>query len=305
MRWATLILVASVLSFIAYFTFQPVLSWTRDCSATRRISIDEKFECKQYEAIESSSSAEIEAIRASLETPRARNYSASLLSGAVQIPSISYDDMGSLQDDPRWEVFGDMADYLETSFPLVHQTLTLSKINTYGLLYTWAGTEENLKPVVLMAHQDVVPVDSIDKWTHAPFSGHIDEDFVYGRGASDCKNVLVGLMESVELLLAGNFAPRRTILLSFGFDEEISGTQGALPLARHIEDVYGKDGVALIVDEGSGFSEIYGQIFATPGVAEKGYIDVTVTVTMPGGHSSIPPEHTVNYPDLGCFITTD
>lgn len=47
--------------------------------------------------------------------------------------------------------------------------------------------------------------------------------------------------------------------------------------------------MASIVDEGSGISEIWGQTFAAPGVAEKGAVDVVVTIRMPGGHSSVPP----------------
>jgi len=43
------------------------------------------------------------------------------------------------------------------------------------------------------------------------------------------------------------------------------------------------------------FAEQYGSVFATPGIAEKGYLDVHVEVTAPGGHSSIPPKHTVSF----------
>ena len=45
---------------------------------------------------------------------------------------------------------------------------------------------------------------------------------------------------------------------------------------------------------GGGVAEEYGSVFATPGIAEKGYFDVTVEVTAPGGHSSVPPRHTVS-----------
>lgn len=58
--------------------------------------------------------------------------------------------------------------------------------------------------------------------------------------------------------------------MSFGFDEETKGSEGALQLSRRIEEIYGKDGVALILDEGAGFTELYGQTFAYPGIAEKG-----------------------------------
>ena len=43
------------------------------------------------------------------------------------------------------------------------------------------------------------------------------------------------------------------------------------------------------------FTEQYGSVFATPGIAEKGYLDVHVEVTAPGGHSSVPPKHTVSF----------
>lgn len=45
-----------------------------------------------------------------------------------------------------------------------------------------------------------------------------------------------------------------------------------------------------------GFSEQYGTVFATPGVAEKGSMNVELDVSTPGGHSSVPPEHTVSEP---------
>ena len=79
-------------------------------------------------------------------------------------------------------------------------------------------------------------------------------------------------------------------------------------------ETYGKDAFALLIDEGcvfsvhlhpnghvlshrshlAGFGEQFGGIFAAPGIAEKGYTDVRVEVTSPGGHSSIPPPHTVS-----------
>jgi Gly-Xaa carboxypeptidase len=99
-------------------------------------------------------------------------------------------------------------------------------------------------------------------------------------------------MEAVELLIASGFVPRRTMVLSFGFDEEASGLQGANRLSQHLLSKYGKDSFAVIVDEGAGISSLWGAVFATPGVAEKGHIDVDIVVRSNGGHSSIPPPHT-------------
>lgn len=238
-------------------------------------------------------SAALDRMDAYLASPQFLNASVPRLAGAVQIPTQSYDDMGAVGEDARWDVMYDLAEYLERTFPLVFGSLLLEKVNTHGLLFTWEGSDPSLKPTVLMAHQDVVPVElsTVEQWTYPPWSGEYDGRFLWGRGAGDCKNILIGILEAVELLLDAGFTPKRTVVLSFGFDEEISGYEGAGPLAEVILDRYGKDGAAIIVDEGSGLSKQWGTLFAMPAVAEKGYIDVDVIVRMPGGHSSVPPKH--------------
>ncbi|KAI7573726.1 carboxypeptidase S [Hortaea werneckii] len=215
-------------------------------------------------------------------------------SGAVQIPTESFDDMGPVGEDKRWDTRFDFHKYLANTFPRMHKSLKVEKVNTFGLVYTWQGSDTSLKPLVLMAHQDVVPVpaSTVDAWTHPPFSGFYDGQFIWGRGSIDCKNQLIAEMEVLEGLLEAGFEPRRSIVLSFGFDEEISGTQGAGKLADFLLQRYGRDGVAAIVDEGAGMSEMWGTTFAMPGVGEKGYTDVHITIRMPGGHSSIPVDHT-------------
>lgn len=222
------------------------------------------------------------------------NASIARLSRAVQVQTESFDDLGEIGEDKRWDVFYNFHNYLETTFPNIHEKLKLEKVNTHGLVYTWQGSDDSKKPVVLMAHQDVVPVDpdTVDSWTHPPWSGHYDGERIWGRGASDCKNQLIGAMETVSILLEAGYQPKRTIVLSFGFDEECSGSQGAGHLAPFLLERYGKDGVAAVLDEGMGYQEAFGRGFAVPGVAEKGYTDVDVTVRTPGGHSSVPRDHT-------------
>jgi hypothetical protein len=55
---------------------------------------------------------------------------------------------------------------------------------------------------------------------------------------------------AVESILGTDFTPKRTTGLSFGFDEEVSGPEGAAHLAKYLEETYGTDGFALILDEG-------------------------------------------------------
>ncbi|KAH7879032.1 carboxypeptidase S [Lentinula edodes] len=216
------------------------------------------------------------------------------LAGAIRIPTESYDDFGPIGEDPRWETFKHFHDYLLEAFPLVHSTLSLTKINTHSLLYEWTGTDSSIKPVLLAAHQDVVPVEprTAADWTYPPYSGHFDGTRIWGRGASDDKSGLISLLSAIELLLEAGFKVERTFVLAFGCDEEASGHFGALQLGKAMLEIYGPNAFAFIVDEGGDISEHYGTVFAAPGVAEKGYLDLRVDVASPGGHSSIPPSHT-------------
>jgi Gly-Xaa carboxypeptidase len=72
-------------------------------------------------------------------------------------------------------------------------------------------------------------------------------------------------------LLEKDFIPERTIMAGFGFDEEISGWHGAKHIADYLLQILGKDSIELIIDEGGlGIQEMYGAMFALPGLGEKG-----------------------------------
>lgn len=226
---------------------------------------------------------------------------AKLLSGAVQVDTTVGDDWPTVKEDPeRWRaVFAPFHDYLRTAFPSIYAAdspIKLEKVNEWGLVYTFPGSNETLAPLLLMAHQDVVPVEpeTIPSWTHAPFSGFIDNEhgLVWGRGAGDCKATIVSILATIESLLKSRFRPQRTIVCSFGFDEESAGTQGGVELANFLHERYGDDGVAMIVDEGGEIDLDLGIPVAAPAVAEKGYLDARVSVYTPGGHSSAPSDHT-------------
>ncbi|KAI9351130.1 carboxypeptidase S [Zopfochytrium polystomum] len=222
------------------------------------------------------------------------------LSGMVRIKTVSFDDMKGqpveepLPDDPRRLGLYELRSYLKSTWPTVHSKLSLDIINRYGLVYTWKGTDSSLKPVMFAAHQDTVPVpaDTLSRWTYPPFEGVIADGRIWGRGSSDCKAQVTAILEAAENLAVNGFQPRRTIIFAFGFDEEISGTQGAATIAKHIESLYGTNGVEFVLDEGTGLEEAFGATFAYLATSEKGYLNVQFSVSTPGGHSSVPPEHT-------------
>ncbi|KIV81012.1 hypothetical protein PV11_08466 [Exophiala sideris] len=219
------------------------------------------------------------------------------LAGAVQVPAIAYDDMGLVGEDPRWEVFHQFSDYLTKTFPRVYEALRVETVSTHGLLYTWQGSAQDLKPLLFMAHSDVVPAGESTslQWTYPPFSGHYDGEFIWGRGSEDDKSNLIAMLTAIESLLVCDFKPYRTVILSVGFDEEggADRSYGARCLAEVLLERYGKNGIELIFDEGiAGIESRFGTDFALPATAEKGYVDVDVKLSVPGGHSSTPPDHT-------------
>ncbi|KAG9645427.1 putative vacuolar carboxypeptidase Cps1, partial [Aureobasidium melanogenum] len=214
------------------------------------------------------------------------------LSAAVNVPSISYDDNDDVDKDPRWHAFVTLHEVLKTQFPKVHEKMTLEKVNSHGLLYTLPGSSQDLKPLVLMAHLDVVPVPDPTKWSHPPFEAYFDGQWLWGRGAVDCKSVLIGVYSAMERLLEQDFENKRTIILSFGFDEETGGFRGAKHLADHLKEKYGENSIEMIVDEGGGMVVENGVTYAVPEIAEKGFLDIVLTLNTPGGHSSAPPKNT-------------
>lgn len=237
-------------------------------------------------------------IRDKVESPAYHTEIINKLTGIIQIPSESYDELGPIGEDSRWDVFYDIEKYIKTKYPTVMKNVKLDHANTHGLMLTWEGSvlASEAKPILMLAHQDVVPVlaDTVSDWTHPPYEGFYDGEIIWGRGATDDKGYLISIIESVDLLIKSGFKPKRTVILAFGCDEEISGENCGRPIFNFLHNRYGDDGIYLIMDEGSvGIQRVFDQSFAMVSVAEKGYLDVGINVTSLGGHASNPPDHNV------------
>ncbi len=211
------------------------------------------------------------------------------LAKAIQIPTISR----STHIDTS--AFVGFIAYLNSNFPKTHRLLERKTINDYSLIYKWAGKNSVLKPALFLAHIDVVPVEeSLSQWKHPPFSGTVEDGYIYGRGTLDDKSSLVGIMEAIEQLIGEGYRPERTIYLAFGHDEEIGGRNGAKAIAqyfdkKHLEFEYVLDEGSLVLTKGMpGISKPIGLI----GIAEKGYATVKLSAKTEGGHSSMPPAQT-------------
>src|SRR5438132_1952998 len=214
------------------------------------------------------------------------------LAAAIRFRTVSHQDPS---EDDRAQFVGLRA-FLARTYPKVRRSLVRELVNGDGLLYTWKGADASAKPALLMAHQDVVPIEpgTEGRWAHPPFGGVIADGFVWGRGALDDKASLVFLMEAVESLLAEGFRPPRTVYLASGFDEEVGGLEGAARIAA----LLARRGVRLdyVLDEGRFVSQgvVPGvqEPVASIGIAEKGYVSVELVAEPEGGQSSRPPPAT-------------
>ena len=223
------------------------------------------------------------------ELPVDKVGAAARLSEAVRARTVS-----SL-DDPKLNVeqFQQLHAMLQARYPKAHAVLKREVIGDLSLLYTWPGSDEKAQGVLLMAHQDVVPIapGTEKNWSVDPFSGTIKDGVVWGRGSWDDKGNLIAQMEAVEMLAASGFKPKRSIYLAFGADEEVSGMRGNKRIAALLKE----RGIRMnfIIDEGmvlaDGIIPGLSKPVAIVGVAEKGYLSVVLRVPTAPGHSSMPP----------------
>jgi carboxypeptidase PM20D1 len=182
-------------------------------------------------------------------------------------------------------------EFLFRAYPAFHNAAERWVLGPYSLIYRWPGSESRGKPVLMLAHYDVVPAEA-EKWTVDPFGGEIKDGFVYGRGTLDMKSILIGMMEGAEALCVQGFKPREDIWFAFGGDEERTGLLGARETARW----FAERGVRFswILDEGTpvGENQIRGvdSPLALVSIEEKGFLSLDLSVNQRPGHASRPPD---------------
>ena len=209
--------------------------------------------------------------------------------GAIRMRTISHDDRSNFDAEP----FLAFREYLRGAFPLVHERADITVINNYSLVFRIDGSDSSLKPVLFMGHMDVVPVDEItrEQWTHEPFAGTVADGAIWGRGTLDDKVSVMSFLEATEALLTNGHQPARSMYLAFGHDEEVGGADGAKQVAQQ----FAEEGIEFefVLDEGGivteGILDFVDRPVAIIGVAEKGYVNLRLTVNAAGGHSSQPP----------------
>ena len=177
----------------------------------------------------------------------------------LRIPTVSRDDKSLRDDEPfrRW------APTLRRLFPRFFEVTELTTIDDFGMLLRWPGADPSLDPVVMMAHQDVVPVDT--------------------------KCIAAAFFEAAEHLVGQGYVPPRDVWFFSSDGEEV-----AAPTCAHAVEWFRAHGIHpyMVLDEGGAVAADAPLGVDVPvamvGVSEKGHVDLTVTAYADGGHASTP-----------------
>jgi acetylornithine deacetylase/succinyl-diaminopimelate desuccinylase-like protein len=157
---------------------------------------------------------------------------------------------------------------------------------TVALIARWRADKPTAKPILLMAHMDVVEAKRAD-WKQDPFEFIERDGYFYGRGSYDNKAGMVGLVTSLLKLKAQGWKPKRDLILFFTGDEETGGRGarlGATEWRQLIDSEY-----ALNSDGGGGAFLANGSSLGFGlQTAEKTFQTFHFTVRNKGGHSSRP-----------------
>lgn len=212
------------------------------------------------------------------ETPK-RQAERELFAKIVEIPTV----------EGRTAEFGKLTELLTAEFRKAGITNVIVKDHdgTQTLIARWpAAKPSGKKPILLMAHMDVVEAKESD-WKNPPFKFREEDGWYLGRGANDNKAGLTGILIALQYLNAAGFQPTRDLIVLFTGDEETTGNgarRAATEWRSLIDAEYGLNSDA---GGGSVYKDGRPELFAMQ-IAEKTYADFKLTATNRGGHSSAP-----------------
>ena len=205
----------------------------------------------------------------------------------VRCKTVSYFNH-ELENDKE---FNKLVKLLPKLYPNVYKKLKLKEFDGRALLFYWKGKNKG-EPAVFMAHYDVVPVDE-EQWNKPAFEGLIEDNIMWGRGTLDTKVTFSGILTAAENLIKQGFIPEHDIYFAFSGGEEVNG-----PGAENVVKYFAEKKItpSFVLDEGGAVvSDVFPglkQPCGLVGIAEKGYVNMTLSVKSNGGHASAPKPHT-------------
>ena len=168
--------------------------------------------------------------------------------------------------------------------PKIYETGSPGKVN---LLVRLPGKDHTKKPLLLLNHMDVVPVDA-SRWSKKPFDAAIVDGAMWGRGSLDMKSTGIAQLTALLQLKKLGIVPPRDILFLSTCDEESDGTHGA---GWMIENHWQELDPEYVLDEGGiGSGDLYSPDKTVFGISvgDKQVLWLKMRATGTSGHASQP-----------------
>jgi acetylornithine deacetylase/succinyl-diaminopimelate desuccinylase-like protein len=181
------------------------------------------------------------------------------------------------------EEVGYQVEYLESGAP--------GRGNVFARLN---GADSSRGTLLIHGHLDVVPAEPAD-WSVHPFSGAVEDGYVWGRGAVDMKDMVGMMIVTARQFRRAGVVPPRDLLFAFVADEENGGKYGAQWLVDNRPDLF--DSVTEAVGEVGGFSLTVPRLDGGERrlylieTAEKGLHWMRLTARGRPGHGSMTHDH--------------
>lgn len=206
-----------------------------------------------------------------------------LLSELIQIPSVNTGDPATIGDGETRAVR-----YIQQKLEEVgYQTEFAAETPNRGnLVCRLAGADPDRGALLIHGHVDVVPADA-SEWQVDPFSGAVQDGYVWGRGAVDMKDMVAMTLALARSLKKHDVIPPRDLIFAFVSDEEAGGFHGAGWLVEHRPEWFA--GATEAISEVGGFSVTLenSERAYLVAAAEKGVAWAKLTAHGRAGHGSM------------------
>jgi len=156
-----------------------------------------------------------------------------------------------------------------------------------GLVAVYPGTSTTIKPLLVIAHIDVVEAKRED-WERDPFTLFEENGYFYARGVSDVKSMAAVWVDSFIRFKQQGYAPKRTVKMALTCGEESNGAFNGIEwLAANRRPLI--DAEFALNEGGGGDSDGKGKVIGqSVQVGEKTFANFRLEARNPGGHSSVP-----------------
>lgn len=156
----------------------------------------------------------------------------------------------------------------------------------HNVIVRLPGADSSRGALLVHGHLDVVPADPAE-WSVHPFSGAVEDGYVWGRGAVDMKDMVGMTLALARHYKRNGIVPPRDMIFAFLADEEAGGQFGAQWLVDHRPELF--EGATEAVSEVGGFSitlkdDVRAYLVET---AERGIRWMTLRVRGTAGHGSM------------------